>query len=291
MEPVIDGPLMRWIARRSATSIVCIVIAAMAAVAIADWHSTADIAFTLAYMLPLALAAWRLPRTAVVACAIACACSSLAMQELRRGNAQPNAIIVANFVMELLVFLAFGLLLSALRDRLARESTLARTDSLTGMPNRRAFLAELEREADRCARFGQPFSVAYLDIDRFKQVNDRLGHAAGDALLQRVGYSLQTAVRKVDLVARLGGDEFAMLLPGADSIGSDVVMRRIAASLAPWIQREFGASCSIGCLTVLRDPPPPQEIVARVDALMYRQKAGAGGGTLHETMAPQASRA
>ncbi len=254
----------------------------IAAVAVADWFSSADIAFTLGYLLPLALAAWRLPRVFAGGFAVLCAGAWLLVQELRRVESQPFAVLCANLVMELLVFLSFGLLIGALRRRLQQERKLARTDFLTGMPNRRAFVAELEREAERCRRYGQPFSVVYLDVDHFKQVNDRLGHAAGDALLKRVAYSLQNAVRKVDLVARLGGDEFAMLLPGADSIGADTVLRRLDSLLAGWVQREFGASCSIGCLTVLRHPPGVEEIVARVDALMYRQKSGKRGGTLRE---------
>lgn len=288
MESSVDGPLLRWIDRRSPAAAAAIVAALIAAVAVADWLSAADIAFTLGYLLPLGLAAWRLPRGFVVGFAVLCAGAWLAVHELRRAEPQPTAVVAANLVMELLVFLSFGLLIGAMRRRLQHERKLARTDSLTGMPNRRAFTAELEREAERCRRYGQPFSVAYLDVDNFKQVNDRLGHAAGDALLKRVAYSLQNAVRKVDLVARLGGDEFAMLLPGADQFGAETVLRRLGSLLADWVQREFGASCSIGCLTVLREPPGVDEIVARVDALMYRHKAGARGGTVREVWPPEA---
>ena len=283
MEPRGEGWLLRWIDRRSPAAASAIVLALVAAVAFADWLSAADIAFTLGYMLPLALAAWRLPRTVVVLVAIACAGSWLVVHEGRRSVPQATPVLVLNLVMELLVFLSFGLLIAAMRRRLQHERRLARTDSLTGMPNRRAFHAELERETERCRRYGQPFSIAYLDVDRFKQVNDRLGHAAGDALLKRVAMALQTSVRKVDLVARLGGDEFALLLPGADAIGAGVVIRRLQGLLAEWVEREFSASCSIGCLTVLRDPPGVDELVAEVDRLMYRQKEEARGTCRHET--------
>jgi len=282
MEPAGDGPLLRWIGRRSPSFTVAIVLALIAAVAAADWGSMADIAFTLGYLLPIALAAWRLPRIYAVAAAVLCAGSWLLVQQSRRGALLELPVLVANVVMELLVFLSFALLISALRDRLAHERSLARTDSLTGMPNRRSFLADLEREVERCRRYGQPFSVAYLDVDRFKQVNDRLGHAAGDALLRRVARTMLTAVRKIDVVARLGGDEFAMVLPGADALGAEVVMDRLLLLLGEWMQQEFGSSCSIGCLTVLRDPPQVDEIVARVDHLMYRQKEEASGACLRE---------
>ena len=290
MEPRGEGLLLRWIERRSPAEAAAIVLALVAAVAVADWVSTAEIAFTLGYMLPLALAAWRLPRAAVVLVAVACAGAWLVVHEGRREIPQSTPVLVVNLVMELLVFLSFGLLLAAMRQRLQHERRLARTDSLTGMPNRRAFHAELERETERCRRYRQPFSIAYLDVDQFKQVNDRLGHAAGDALLKRVAMALQSSVRKVDLVARLGGDEFALLLPGADAIGAGVVIRRLQALLAEWVEREFSASCSIGCLTVLRDPPGMDELVAEVDRLMYRQKAEARGTCRHETWPKAAAR-
>src|SRR6185312_6159583 len=94
---------------------------------------------------------------------------------------------------------------------------LARIDALTGVANGRTFYDLARVELCRFQRTGRPFTVAYLDLDNFKQVNDRLGHPAGDDLLRRVAQVLRDNTRVLDVPARLGGDEFALLLPETDA--------------------------------------------------------------------------
>ncbi|HEY7076030.1 MAG TPA: GGDEF domain-containing protein [Solirubrobacteraceae bacterium] len=126
----------------------------------------------------------------------------------------------ASIVVRLLRARADGLLAS-LRDA-------ALTDHLTGLCNRRAFEAAAGRELARSHRGGGPVSLVMMDIDAFKAVNDRLGHAAGDDLLVDVARVLCEQVRAVDVAARLGGDEFAVLLPGTDHGDAKAVAARIA---------------------------------------------------------------
>src|SRR6516225_9769767 len=94
----------------------------------------------------------------------------------------------------------------------------ARTDPLTGLLNRRAFLEEMERHIDRLDREQLPGTLMFADLDDFKPVNDRLGHEAGDEVLQRTATILRNTVRPSDVVARLGGDEFALWMNGADHL-------------------------------------------------------------------------
>ena len=107
-----------------------------------------------------------------------------------------------------------------LNDELTRVRLLSLTDELTGLPNRRAFLRRIEDEVARVQRYGFPLSLSLIDLDHFKQVNDRYGHAGGDEVLQSYSKNILSIFRHHDLVARYGGEEFAVLLPNTDAEGS-----------------------------------------------------------------------
>ncbi len=107
-----------------------------------------------------------------------------------------------------------------LNDELTRVRLLSLTDELTGLPNRRAFLRRIEDEVARVQRYGFPLSLALIDLDHFKQVNDKFGHAGGDEVLQIYAKNILSIFRHHDLVARYGGEEFAVLLPNTDAEGS-----------------------------------------------------------------------
>lgn len=160
-----------------------------------------------------------------------------------------------------------------LRKRLEHERYLAHTDPLTGVLNRRAFQQALSRETRRCGRYRHALSLAYLDLDDFKAVNDRLGHAAGDDVLKTVATAITHQVRTVDVVARLGGDEFAVLLPEADQQAAQVVVGRLRQSLSSAVARRgWPVSVSIGVLTCEPPTAAGEEILATADGLMYSAK-------------------
>ncbi|MGZ4291273.1 MAG: GGDEF domain-containing protein [Gaiellaceae bacterium] len=114
--------------------------------------------------------------------------------------------------------------------RLVQQQAL--TDDLTSLPNRRRFMTEFRREAQRADRAGTPLSVIVLDIDDFKRINDTWGHETGDLVLRGLSEALAEATRSVDLAARLGGEEFAVLLPNTDAVGAHGVAERIQRDLA-----------------------------------------------------------
>jgi diguanylate cyclase (GGDEF)-like protein len=109
---------------------------------------------------------------------------------------------------------AAGMILLLLEDEVARNQHMAQHDSLTDLPNRRQFLDRLHVAIERTRRAGTRLALLSVDLDGFKQVNDRLGHHAGDAVLQRVATLFSTRVRRGDLLARVGGDEFFVVLEG-----------------------------------------------------------------------------
>jgi diguanylate cyclase (GGDEF)-like protein len=149
---------------------------------------------------------------------------------------------------------------------------LALTDALTGLHNRRSFEAILEREVEKTRRTGQRFALLMLDIDHFKAINDRYGHAAGDEALRTVAKILAATSRKIDCCARLGGDEFAVLLPETSEGDAPFVVRRIQRAIDDHNQNaDIPLSVSIGARIV--DPVNPEAILAQADRAMYDAKA------------------
>jgi diguanylate cyclase (GGDEF)-like protein len=155
---------------------------------------------------------------------------------------------------------------------LKRVETLARVDSLTGVLNRREFETRFEAERSRSLRSQGPCSLLLLDVDRFKQVNDREGHAAGDEVLRRLGALLQQAVRAHDVLARFGGDEFIVLLPDTPSEHLAQAAARIGS-----LARHADISVSVGGATWPSDCDDLGQLFAVADRNLYRAKdAGRG---------------
>ncbi len=166
----------------------------------------------------------------------------------------------------------------AVEERLAHQAT---HDALTGLPNRSAFLDRLARELVRAAR--QPrrsVAVLFLDLDNFKDVNDRFGHAAGDDLLVTLAGLLGQWVRPGDSVARFGGDEFIVLLQDVDGVGSAVqVAERVLEGLGSLVVTAHGAigvTLSIGIALSRVDGDTPEHMIHAADTAMYRAKSGGG---------------
>ncbi len=153
-------------------------------------------------------------------------------------------------------------------------------DYLTGLPNRALFQDRLRHALDRGRRTGQMVGLLYLDLDRFKQVNDTAGHEAGDLLLQTVASRLESILRDGDTVARLGGDEFAILLEDmADEKEAIVAARRVADLLSKPVRLEVGdvnAGGSVGVVISRTLTESPEELVRRADLAMYEAKRRGG---------------
>jgi diguanylate cyclase (GGDEF)-like protein len=148
-----------------------------------------------------------------------------------------------------------------------RLFTLSRSDLLTDCLNRRGFEEHVASAFARAARGGQRPSLILLDLDSFKQVNDRLGHATGDELLQWVAATLRRSLRVEDSVARLGGDEFAVLLPGCPTRDAHTVAQRLRAGLAE------RTSVSIGVATLTDDGNDLETLYRHADCMLYAEKA------------------
>jgi diguanylate cyclase (GGDEF)-like protein len=179
-----------------------------------------------------------------------------------------------NTSMRFFNFVLFSLLLSFLTDTIARLDASSRTDPLTGVSNSRAFLELLKSEIERARRYQRPVTLAYLDLDNFKSINDAFGHAVGDSVLQTVVSTISTHIRRSDLLARLGGDEFALLLPETDLQAARMVIDKIRAGIAREMDSHgWPVSLSVGSQTSLDAHLGVDELVKKADDLMYKAKS------------------
>jgi len=173
---------------------------------------------------------------------------------------------------------AIGASLDITERKRAEEQikSLAYHDALTGLPNRRLFQDRLSVAVAQAHRNSQHLAVLFLDLDRFKAVNDSLGHAAGDRLIQDVAERLRTCLREGDTVARLGGDEFTLLLPGVAQVvdAARVAEKVLDALRVPFLieDRELFATASIGISFYPEDGREADTLVKNADAAMYRAK-------------------
>jgi len=163
-------------------------------------------------------------------------------------------------------------------------------DSLTRLANRALFEDRLERAVAYARRTRHGFAVLVLDLDGFKDVNDRYGHSVGDALLSATGGRLLAAVRESDTVARLGGDEFGMVLFGADRASAENVAHKLRVDLSRSVQVDdvdVSVGVSIGAAVFPEDGTDPQALLLKADSTMYarkreREAAGALAGALRK---------
>ena len=158
----------------------------------------------------------------------------------------------------------------------AKQRTAAETDPLTGMGTRRALLEQAEEALRRCQATDAPLSLVVFDLDRFKSVNDRFGHATGDAVLRRFGDTVRGALREDDRLGRLGGEEFALLLPGMSLGAAFVVADRVRAAFEADCKsvegQEIGGTVSAGVATAHPDSTVQSMLIA-ADEGLYEAKA------------------
>jgi diguanylate cyclase (GGDEF)-like protein len=225
------------------------------------------------YFLPISWIAWR---SGVRITAIAAVFASgiwIAANQLAGLTFSSTAVWSFNAAMHAGSFMLIAILLARLRKSLNRERELARVDPLTGLLNKRAFADRAAHVLAAAGRYRRPITLAYLDLDDFKAVNDQRGHAAGDHVLQRVGAILREGVRDVDVAARMGGDEFVVLLPETALDGARPALERLHSALKEALAAmEPGVGVSIGAVAFDRPPADLDILVGTADRAMYAAK-------------------
>ena len=209
--------------------------------------------------------------------------------ETRNGNLRLAAIIA--FAVDLGLVGVCGVVLLGHRRKILRQAAKseheALHDALTGLANRTLLTQHTEQAIRRSDQTGDPLGLFLIDLNRFKPINDTLGHAFGDRLLQLVANRLTGAVRESDTVARLGGDEFAVLLPSVStSANALVVAERVHRALAEAVDLDglsVDIGCSIGVALYPTDSADAHELLKHADLAMYAAKRARLGTSVYET--------
>lgn len=175
-----------------------------------------------------------------------------------------------------IVRLGFFLILNEFIDHLRRShlklQELSRKDSLTGIPNSRVF----EEQGSILIENGGVFSLAYIDLDGFKSVNDEFGHSEGDVVLKTVASIIHQNIRKTDNLARLGGDEFGILIPVADADDAKTLIEKISSAIISEIGTRWHIGATFGVVTFAKAPSSWDFAVHQADILMYSGKSAEG---------------
>jgi diguanylate cyclase (GGDEF)-like protein len=248
-------------------------IVAMAVVFVIDVGTPPDIRLHMLYIFPMAAIALHCVRKSDVVAGLVI---STTFQLL---TFYIDGIPVRPFVIDAVTAFASALLsiflgMSVRKNHLATVK-LATTDWLTGLHNRRSFETIVDLEIERQKRYGGVFSLAVIDLDGFKKLNDSRGHHIGDKALQLLADALREDTRHSDSIARLGGDEFAILMPNTLKPDCSSLCQQLSSKIAGQMSTAgYPTTASIGCMTFENAPEFTSEALQKTDKAMYAAKTG-----------------
>lgn len=248
-----------------------------------DWSIKNYISLSIFYLVPISLATWFAGRFYGF---FLSSVSSFLWWWANLSDYPMNVSLVVyywNTGVRFSCFLLTTYLLSELQQSFQREKELARTDFLTEVANLRFFFEFANLEIKRAQRYRYCLTIAYLDVDNFKCVNDQFGHKIGDKLLKNVAQTIKLKIRSTDLIARMGGDEFAILMPETSYEQAQIVLDRIQKSLLETMQEnQWKVTFSIGVATFIKSPNSVEDLIERADNLMYYAKHNGKNMVKHE---------
>lgn len=267
----------RLLDRIPKASLLALCVLLVAILGFIDIETGYEFSFAIFYLIPIMLAAWYTSRSGAVAISVLAAItwlySDIASGHVYSYPSTPywNASTRFGF------FLIISYFLTYIRVLLRREAEFSRVDTLTGISNSRHFHEIASTEFQRTLRSRRPITVAYIDLDNFKAVNDTFGHSEGDTLLAIVAATIKKNLRGPDTIARLGGDEFAVLLPESGEEQARQTLERVRNELLGAMrQKDYPVTFSIGsvtCTATCENKACDLDIIIKMaDNLMYEVK-------------------
>ena len=250
-----------------------------------DYLSGLEFSFSLFYLLPVSITAWFVSRNTGLLISVLSAVIWFVSNSLAGQVYSNPAFGFWNSLVRLGFFSIITFLITNLKQSLSQQRELSYTDFVTGVNNSRAFYAHALLELFRAQRYKRPFTIAYLDLDNFKLINDRLGHSTGDALLKTVAETMTNRLRRTDIIARLGGDEFAVFLPETAEEPAALALNELHNSLLKSMEvNRWEVTFSIGVMTFYQIPSSLDDAIRQVDALMYTVKSSGKNNIAFDTV-------
>jgi diguanylate cyclase (GGDEF)-like protein len=256
------------------------------AVAVADWLSGERYTVYVLYFPIVALSCWLLGIRAAVVFSFFSSILWIVDDIFSPPEPIPYLAKYWQALTRFVVFVAFADALNRMRRAMSREYQLSHYDQLTGLSNRASLFEGGPRDLARCRRNGQPLTAIFIDLDQFKNVNDRFGHAEGDRVLEAVADCVRSNTRESDLIARFGGDEFVILAAEMNYDSARRFVERMQSKLRQAMsQRRWPVTFSIGAATFDVPPGSIDEVIKTADDLMYTVKRAHKDSIKHERIA------
>jgi diguanylate cyclase (GGDEF)-like protein len=277
--------LIYFLENQSRLVLISLILSLIGLITLLDTQVPPEVFLAIFYFVPVYIASWFIGRQAGILASLASAASWL-LVSYEQGFDQLHCLIpYCNAGAALVFFLSTTYILSALREALLKAEKLACVDALTGVTNRRHFVELANLELNRALRHQSHLTLAYLDVDNFKALNDQFGHTVGDQVLKLVAQTIKDQLRQSDVIARLGGDEFAILLPETDYESAAIALRRIQLVLLSLMQQHgWATTFSIGAITFTRSPSSVEFMLDQADRLMYHSKHRGKNRLHHQTL-------
>jgi diguanylate cyclase (GGDEF)-like protein len=275
--------IIEWLSRQKAIFFLISGLFSVVVFGIIDKITGSEISFSIFYLIPIIFVTWFSNRWVGIFISGASAIAWL-MADLMAGQIYSHWIVPYwNAIMRFCIFLVNVYILSRLKNALELEKMLSRIDPLTGISNGKYFIELVNSEFIRSNTNNLSFTIAYMNLDNFKTVNDRFGHNEGDILLCTVANIVRNNIRATDTVGRLGGDEFAILFPETGAEKSQGMIPKIHKSLLDAIlQNKWGITISMGVGTFKGPNFNAEEILRLTESLMYSVKDAGKNGIKYE---------
>ncbi|HLD36416.1 MAG TPA: GGDEF domain-containing protein [Planctomycetota bacterium] len=250
---------------------------------IIDYATGPEIGFSIFYLLPISLVAWFSGILWAVVISFICSTIWFLSDSLGGHTYSQPAIGYWAANMRLGYFLIISYLLGTLEKMWVIQKHISNIDYLTGVANSRSFHHSADAELARAKRYSHSLTIAYIDVDNFKKINDLFGHSTGDNVLKLVAQTIGKNIRSVDIVGRLGGDEFCLLMPETGYESAQIALQKLRRVLLESMEEaRWSITFSIGALTYATLPDNIDDIIIRADHLMYSVKNNGKNAIKHE---------